>query len=156
MSIFPFLHNLFSFKVPRLGGSPLRLGLAVAPAVSKTLGPSPREAHPSARRPGGNPASLERTEAPTSPEAPAVGTLRYRPGSAAACPPAAKPQALAEPALATAIVHDYLAQSGGAERVVEALHALFPAAPIYTSVYDPKATLACFAEMDVRTSFLQR
>jgi len=27
---------------------------------------------------------------------------------------------------------------------------------VYTSVYDPKATLACFADMDVRTSFLQR
>lgn len=40
--------------------------------------------------------------------------------------------------------------------MVAALHALFPAAPLYTSVYDPKATLACFAEMDVRTSFLQR
>ncbi|MBC7807509.1 MAG: glycosyltransferase [Akkermansiaceae bacterium] len=54
------------------------------------------------------------------------------------------------------IVHDYLAQSGGAERVVEALHPIWPDAPIYTSVYDPKATLPCFAEMDVRTSFLQR
>ena len=40
--------------------------------------------------------------------------------------------------------------------MVAALHALFPAAPLYTSVYDPKATLPCFSEMDVRTSFLQR
>lgn len=56
----------------------------------------------------------------------------------------------------TALVHDYLAQAGGAERVVIALHALFPEAPLYTSVYDPKATLAGFARMDVRTSFLQR
>lgn len=54
------------------------------------------------------------------------------------------------------IVHDYLAQSGGAERVIEAMHPVFPHAPIFTSVYDPAATLACFAQMDVRTSFLQK
>jgi glycosyltransferase involved in cell wall biosynthesis len=54
-----------------------------------------------------------------------------------------------------AIVHDYLAQAGGAERVVEAIHGIWPDAPVYTSVYDPKATLPCFKEMDVRTSFLQ-
>ena len=60
------------------------------------------------------------------------------------------------PASATALIHDYLAQAGGAERAVAALHDLFPAAPLYTSVYDPKATLACFSQMDVRTSFLQR
>ena len=56
----------------------------------------------------------------------------------------------------TALVHDYLAQAGGAERVVTAFHALFPEAPLYTSVYDPAATLADFTEMDIRTSFLQR
>lgn len=58
--------------------------------------------------------------------------------------------------LRVAIVHDYLAQAGGAERVIEAMHELWPDAPIYTSVYDPKATFACFADMDIRTSFLQR
>jgi glycosyltransferase involved in cell wall biosynthesis len=55
-----------------------------------------------------------------------------------------------------AIVHDYLAQAGGAERVVVAMHKAFPQAPIYTSVYDPDATLPEFKQMDVRTSFLQR
>lgn len=55
-----------------------------------------------------------------------------------------------------AIIHDYLAQAGGAERVVEAIHGIWPDAPVYTSVYDPQATLPCFREMDVRTSFLQR
>ncbi len=55
-----------------------------------------------------------------------------------------------------AIVHDYLAQAGGAERVIEAMHKLWPDAPIYTSVYDPSATLASFKDMDIRTSFLQR
>ncbi|MFM7321195.1 MAG: glycosyltransferase [Armatimonadota bacterium] len=55
-----------------------------------------------------------------------------------------------------AIVHDFLTQSGGAERVVEAFHRIWPEAPIYTSVYDPKGTFPSFAQMDVRTSFLQR
>ncbi len=55
-----------------------------------------------------------------------------------------------------AIVHDYLAQAGGAERVVEAMHGIWPEAPIYTSVYDPEATLPAFKKMDIRTSFLQK
>ena len=97
----------------------------------------PLEAHSVFPRPSG-------TTAPHQ----IVGTLRYRPEPAA--------HARLEPEQATALVHDYLAQAGGAERVVAALHALFPAAPLYTSVYDPKATLSCFSEMDVRTSFLQR
>jgi len=55
-----------------------------------------------------------------------------------------------------AIVHDYLAQAGGAERVVEAIHEIFPEAPIYTSVYDAEATFPSFKTMDIRTSFLQK
>ena len=39
-----------------------------------------------------------------------------------------------------AIVHDYLVDSGGAERVVIALHAQYPDAPIWTSVMDPQTT----------------
>src|SRR3712207_5677838 len=35
-----------------------------------------------------------------------------------------------------AVVHDYLTQHGGAERVLEALHACYPEAPIFTSVVD--------------------
>jgi glycosyltransferase involved in cell wall biosynthesis len=53
-----------------------------------------------------------------------------------------------------AIVHDWLTVSGGAELVVEELHNLFPQAPIYTSVYNPKATPA-FDTADVRTTSLQ-
>jgi glycosyltransferase involved in cell wall biosynthesis len=56
----------------------------------------------------------------------------------------------------TAIVHDFLAQAGGAERVVEQFMQVFPNAPIYTSVFDPNSTLPCFANKDVRTSFLQK
>jgi glycosyltransferase involved in cell wall biosynthesis len=55
-----------------------------------------------------------------------------------------------------AIVHDYLNQYGGAERVVEALHELFPEAPIYTSVYLPAEMPESFTRMDIRTSFMQR
>lgn len=37
-----------------------------------------------------------------------------------------------------AIVHDYIKEYGGAERVLEALHEVFPDAPVYTSVYIPR------------------
>ncbi|MEX0587214.1 MAG: glycosyltransferase [Patescibacteria group bacterium] len=36
-----------------------------------------------------------------------------------------------------ALVHDFLNQYGGAERVLEAIHEIFPYAPVYTSLYDP-------------------
>ncbi len=55
-----------------------------------------------------------------------------------------------------AIAHDYLVDSGGAERVVIALHEQYPDAPIFTSVFDPQTTFAIFRGLDVRTSFLQR
>jgi len=37
-----------------------------------------------------------------------------------------------------AIVHDYIKEYGGAERVLEALHELYPDAPVFTTVYLPK------------------
>ena len=55
-----------------------------------------------------------------------------------------------------ALVHDYLNQYGGAERVLEAFCEMFPDAPIYTLVYDAKATGLAFEGRDIRTSFLQR
>src|SRR5690242_17732852 len=55
-----------------------------------------------------------------------------------------------------AIVHDFLVQMGGAEKVVEALHQMFPDAPLYTSAYDPQAMPAYYRTWDIRTSFLQR
>lgn len=54
-----------------------------------------------------------------------------------------------------AIVCDWLTNLGGSERTVLALHHTYPEAPIYTSVYNPKA-LPQFKDADVRTSFLQR
>ncbi len=55
-----------------------------------------------------------------------------------------------------ALVHDYLNQMGGAERVLMALHEIFPDAPIYTSIYDPKLVDPAFQKMDIRTSFMQK
>jgi glycosyltransferase involved in cell wall biosynthesis len=55
-----------------------------------------------------------------------------------------------------AIVHDYLNQMGGAERVLMAFHEIFPDAPIYTSIYDPKRVDPAFQKMDIRTSFMQK
>jgi glycosyltransferase involved in cell wall biosynthesis len=55
-----------------------------------------------------------------------------------------------------ALVHDYLNQMGGAERVVLAFHELFPDAPLYTSMYDPERVDAAFRSMDIRTSFMQK
>lgn len=55
-----------------------------------------------------------------------------------------------------ALVHDYLNQMGGAERVVLALHELFPDAPLYTSIYDPTRVDPAFQKMDIRTSFMQK
>lgn len=49
-----------------------------------------------------------------------------------------------------ALVHDYLTQKGGAERVVLAMLEAFPDAPLYTSVYDPDATFPEFRRHDVR------
>ena len=55
-----------------------------------------------------------------------------------------------------ALVHDYLNQYGGAERVLEALHELYPDAPVYTSIYDPAAMPDSYRTWDIRTSFMQR
>jgi glycosyltransferase involved in cell wall biosynthesis len=55
-----------------------------------------------------------------------------------------------------ALVHDFLNQYGGAERVLEALAEIFPEAPIYTLLYEPKKMRGKFARSDVRPSFLQK
>ena len=55
-----------------------------------------------------------------------------------------------------ALVHDYLNQAGGAERVVEVLCEMFPDAPLYTSVYDPETMPAFWRNVQIRTTFMQR
>jgi glycosyltransferase involved in cell wall biosynthesis len=57
---------------------------------------------------------------------------------------------------AVAIVHDYLNQRGGAERVVLELARIWPQAPIYTSLYRPGSTFPEFADHEVRSSPLDR
>ncbi len=54
-----------------------------------------------------------------------------------------------------ALVHDYLTQYGGAERVLAALCELFPRAPIYTLVYNEKLTGGAFKGKIIRPSFIQ-
>lgn len=53
---------------------------------------------------------------------------------------------------ATAIVHDYLTQRGGAERVVLAMARALPGAPVHTSLYDPAGTFDEFGALDVHPS----
>ena len=55
-----------------------------------------------------------------------------------------------------AIVCSWLNQYGGAERVLEVLHGLYPSAPVYTSVFEPRAMPAAYQTWDIRTSFMQR
>jgi glycosyltransferase involved in cell wall biosynthesis len=55
-----------------------------------------------------------------------------------------------------AIVHDYLTQRGGAERVVLSMTRAFPRAPVYTSLYDPAGTFPEFRQVDVRPMAVNR
>lgn len=55
-----------------------------------------------------------------------------------------------------AIVHDYLNQAGGAERVVAAMHRLYPQAPIFTTIADQSVVDALMPDADVRTTWMQR
>jgi hypothetical protein len=55
-----------------------------------------------------------------------------------------------------AIVYDRVNKWGGAERVLLALHEIFPKAPLYTSVYDSKRAPWAKVFPEVKTSFLQR
>ena len=54
-----------------------------------------------------------------------------------------------------AIVHDWLTNYGGAERVVQALLELYPDADIFTLVYNRKNMEARFPPEKVHTSFMQ-
>lgn len=55
-----------------------------------------------------------------------------------------------------ALVHDYLNQYGGAEKVLEAFTEIFPDAPIYTLVYDPGLVRRILPGKEIRASFLQK
>ncbi len=53
------------------------------------------------------------------------------------------------------LVHDYLIQMGGAERVVAAMHRRFPKAPIYTSAINRDTLWDDFTGAEIRTTWLQ-
>jgi glycosyltransferase involved in cell wall biosynthesis len=55
-----------------------------------------------------------------------------------------------------ALVHDWLNQLGGAEYVLETLVRMFPAAPVYTSMYAPDKMPPAYRTWDIRTTFMQR
>ena len=55
-----------------------------------------------------------------------------------------------------ALVHDYLVQYGGAERVLECFCELYPDAPIYTLVYNKQLMHGILEDKNIRTSFIQR
>jgi glycosyltransferase involved in cell wall biosynthesis len=55
-----------------------------------------------------------------------------------------------------ALVHDFLLDLRGAERVFAAICDAWPAADVYTAVYDERGTEGRFAARSPRTSFLQR
>ena len=52
-----------------------------------------------------------------------------------------------------AIVCSWLNQYGGAERVLEVIHDMYPEAPIYTSIYAPEALPERYRDWDIRPSF---
>lgn len=61
-----------------------------------------------------------------------------------------------------ALVHDYLREYGGAERVLEVIHDMWPTAPLYTSFVDwpsfaraPAGKGDVFKSWDIRTSWVQ-
>jgi glycosyltransferase involved in cell wall biosynthesis len=54
-----------------------------------------------------------------------------------------------------ALVHDRLDHSGGAERMLWTLHRMFPAAPIFTAMWNHDA-VPQFRGCDVRTTWMQR
>ncbi|HVT57224.1 MAG TPA: glycosyltransferase [Thermoanaerobaculia bacterium] len=56
----------------------------------------------------------------------------------------------------TALIHDWLTGMRGGEKVLEALAALFPEAPIYSLFHFPGSVSAAIESHPIRPSFLQR
>ena len=55
-----------------------------------------------------------------------------------------------------ALAHDYLNQLGGAERVLFAIHEVYPKALVYTLIHDRKRARGVFDRLNIKTSFLQK
>ncbi len=55
-----------------------------------------------------------------------------------------------------ALVHDWIIYEGGAERVLQSLHRLWPDAPIFTLLYQPETVRRLLPNATIRPSRLQR
>lgn len=55
-----------------------------------------------------------------------------------------------------ALIHDHLAQDGGAERVLRALAEMFPEAPIFTLLYEKKNAAKYYRHRYIETSIIQK
>lgn len=55
-----------------------------------------------------------------------------------------------------ALIHDHLAQDGGAEKVLKVFTDMFPDAPIYTLLYEKKNADKYFKDKKINTSVIQR
>ncbi len=55
-----------------------------------------------------------------------------------------------------ALVHDHLAQNGGAEKVLEVLSNMFPDAPIYTLLYNKKKVKKYYPNKHIEASIIQK
>jgi len=54
-----------------------------------------------------------------------------------------------------ALIHDFLTQYGGAEKVLESFHRIWPTAPIFTLFYDKKAMGEKFEDCEINVSPIQ-
>jgi len=55
-----------------------------------------------------------------------------------------------------ALIHDHLAQDGGAEKVLKVFSDMFPEAPIYTLLYEQKHVTKYFKDRQIETSIIQK
>lgn len=55
-----------------------------------------------------------------------------------------------------ALIHDWLNQLGGAEDVLQTLHRAYPAAPVFTSIYDRARMPVAWRAWDIRSTWLDR
>ncbi|MFH1583167.1 MAG: glycosyltransferase [Candidatus Falkowbacteria bacterium] len=55
-----------------------------------------------------------------------------------------------------ALIHDHLAQDGGAEKVLKVLAEMFPDAPIFTLLYEKKNTDKYYRNRHIETSIIQK
>ncbi len=55
-----------------------------------------------------------------------------------------------------ALIHDHLAQDGGAEKVLKVFSDMFPEAPIFTLLYEQKQVTKYFKDKRIETSIIQK